>query len=97
MTKDDIAHLGALARLALSPEEMERLPKEIDAIISYVSAVQSIVGTETIEPHVGARYNILRPDEVVEEAGAYTDILLKAAPRREGDYLVINKILQQDE
>jgi len=97
MTKDEVIHLSELARIALSEEEIGRLPKEITAILEYVSTVKEIVGTDTVVPQPGPRHNVMRPDEVIHEPGSFTETLLAAAPRRQGDYLVVNKILQQDE
>lgn len=97
MTKDEVVNLSELARIALSDEEIERLPKEITAILEYVSTVKEIVGTDKVVPQPGPRYNIMRPDKVIHEPGSFTETLLDSAPRRQGDYLVVNKILQQDE
>jgi len=97
MTTEEVLQLSELSRIALTPEEIERLPAEIAAILDYVSAVKDIVGTEAVSPAVGARYNVLRADEATNEPGQYTHVLLAEAPRRSGDYLVVNKILQQDE
>lgn len=97
MTKEEILHLGKLSRVALSSEEVERLPKQIEAILDYVSTVKDIVGTEAVSPKVTPVHNVLREDVVTEVPGSYTESLLNSAPRRDGDFLVVNKILAQDE
>ncbi len=98
MTKEDIVHLSDLARIELSEDEIERLPNQIDTILEYVSEVQQIVQSGTTSASsVGVHYNVLRTDEVLHEPGAETETLLQAAPRRQDNFLVVNKILQQDE
>jgi aspartyl-tRNA(Asn)/glutamyl-tRNA(Gln) amidotransferase subunit C len=97
MTKDEILHLGTLSRIALSPTEVETLSTQIDAILQYVSTVKDIVSDKAPEPNVGARYNVLRPDEITNKPGKYTERLLEALPQREGQYMLVKKILNQDE
>lgn len=95
MTKEEVLHLSELARIELTEVEIERLPNEIAAIVEYVGTIKEIIGTETVAPSPGARYNVLRPDIVTHEPGTDTETLLAAAPRRQDDFLVVNKIIQQ--
>jgi len=98
MTKDEILHLGTLSRIALLPAEVDKFSTEIDAILEYVSTVKNIVADDSsTEPIVGARYNVLRADEVTNEPGEYTEKLLRAMPKRDGQYMLVKKILNQDE
>jgi len=98
MTKEDIVHLSDLARIELSEDEIERLPHQIDTILEYVSEVQQIVEAGSVKAlDIGVHYNMLRADEVLHEPGRETETLLQAAPRRQDNFLVVNKILQQDE
>ncbi len=97
MTNEEIIHLGRLARIALAPGEVAVLRTEIDAILSYVSTVKNIAGDTTSAPLVGARFNVLRPDVIQNESGQFTDVLLAAMPKRDGQYLSVKKILNQPE
>ncbi|PIR98875.1 hypothetical protein COT87_02480 [Candidatus Collierbacteria bacterium CG10_big_fil_rev_8_21_14_0_10_44_9] len=98
MTKDEILHLGTLSRIALSPAEVDKFSTEIDTILEYVSTVKNIVANDVgNEPMVGARYNVLRSDRVTNEPGEYTEKLLNAMPQRDGQYMLVKKILNQDE
>jgi len=66
--------------------------------LEYVSTVKNIVADDSsTEPIVGARYNVLRADEVTNEPGEYTEKLLRAMPKRDGQYMLVKKILNQDE
>ncbi|GAA1475395.1 Asp-tRNA(Asn)/Glu-tRNA(Gln) amidotransferase subunit GatC [Corynebacterium felinum] len=54
ISRDEVAHLAKLARLALSDEELDRFAEQIDGIISNVSAVQKVaaLGVEPMShPH----------------------------------------------
>jgi aspartyl-tRNA(Asn)/glutamyl-tRNA(Gln) amidotransferase subunit C len=97
MTKEEILHLGTLSRLALTDSEAEGFTKEIDAILEYVSQVTTIAGDDTDAKVVGPIYNVLRADNITVEPGSYTEILLAAAPHREGKFVAVQKILDQSE
>ncbi|PIW96954.1 hypothetical protein COZ82_02195 [Candidatus Kaiserbacteria bacterium CG_4_8_14_3_um_filter_38_9] len=98
MTKEEILHLGTLSRLALLPAEVEKFSTEIDAILAYVSKVKDIIADDEIKGSVlGARFNVLRPDVVTNQPGEYTEKLLASLPQREGQFMRVMKILNQDE
>lgn len=100
MTHDDITHLGNLSRIALTSAEVTDFTHEIDAILAYVSVVTTIAASGNsakATPHVGVRYNVLRPDQITETAGSHTEALLAAMPALEGQYLSVKKILQQSQ
>ena len=49
ITRDEVAHLAALSRLALSDEELDHLAPQLNQIISAVARVQE-VAAEGIPP-----------------------------------------------
>ena len=96
ITKKDILHLAELSRITVSEDEVGTLQSEVNDIITYVGAIQSLTATGETK-QVGARYNVLRSDEVTNEPGEYTDDLLKAAPAvDEKGYVQVKQILSQD-
>ena len=96
MTKEEILHLGTLARMQLSDTEAEKLRGELEDIIGYVSAVDSVVKEGALLKKVGALHNVFREDEVTNTPGEYTQALLNEMPERDGDYLKVKKILNPD-
>ena len=98
MTKEEIEHLAQLSRIALTPEEIEAFLKEIASILEYVGAVNAISGEgQPVTPQVDGHYNVFRTDEITNTPGMYTEVLLAAMPEREGRFMKVKKILQQDE
>ena len=95
MNKEDIQHLGSLARIKISPEEMEIFSKDIPAILDYVSTIKKISSEKTVA-EVGVRYNVLRKDEVLNEPDSFSENLLAEMPKTEGRFLVVKKILNTD-
>ena len=64
ITRDEVAHLARLSRLALSEEELDHLAPQLEAIIASVAQVQE-VAAEGIPPttHATGLVNVFRADE----------------------------------
>jgi aspartyl-tRNA(Asn)/glutamyl-tRNA(Gln) amidotransferase subunit C len=94
MKREDVAHLATLARIELSETELAKLPDELSSIVAYVSAITDIAGDEAdTAPQLGARYNVFRKDEVINEPGVYADALIAEMPDKDGRYMKVKKIL----
>jgi aspartyl-tRNA(Asn)/glutamyl-tRNA(Gln) amidotransferase subunit C len=95
ITRDEVAHLARLSRLALSDEELDHLAPQLDQIISSVAQVQE-VAADGIPPTTQATGidNVYRDDEPVpcltpEEA-------LRAAPAVELQRFKVPRILVEE-
>lgn len=86
----DVAKLAQLARIKVSPAEEEKLAKDIDSILSYVSTIENVNARDE-EP--SGLVNVMREDGKPHAPGAYSDILLAALPRREGNHAAVKKII----
>lgn len=63
VTKEEVKHLGWLARIELSDEEIERYTSQIEEIIKYLDKLDTIP-LEQVKPIVTSRkFADLRPDE----------------------------------
>ena len=67
ISRDQVAHLAKLARLALSEEELQQFAGQIDDIVGHVSAVQN-VDAGGVEPmsHPHSIMTTMREDVVVK-------------------------------
>lgn len=93
MDKEKVLGLAKLARISLSEDEAEKLSREFEAILGYVSEVRSIKPTdEEGEPSLYVK-NVLRGDSVPHESGIYTEKILNLAPERKDNYFKVKKIL----
>ena len=86
--RDEVLHVARLARLALTEEELDRLGRELNAILEAVGKVSEL-DLDDVEPtsHPLALVNVWAEDEPrpclpVEEA-------LANAPEREGSYFKV--------
>jgi aspartyl-tRNA(Asn)/glutamyl-tRNA(Gln) amidotransferase subunit C len=67
ITRDDVAHLARLSRIALTDAELDHLAPQLDQIITAVAQVQE-VAAEGIPPtsHATGLTNVFRADEPVQ-------------------------------
>jgi aspartyl-tRNA(Asn)/glutamyl-tRNA(Gln) amidotransferase subunit C len=95
ITRDEVAHLARLARLALSDEELDHFAVQLDQIISAVARVQEVTA-EGIPPtsHAVPLTNVLRPDLIVPPLGAQA--ALAAAPAVAEQRFRVPRILAED-
>ena len=96
ITKEQIQHLGTLARIRLDDADVEKLESDMNDIVEYVSRIDAAVGDRALEKTVGVVYNVFREDEVTCTPGAHTDDMLAEMPERDGQYLRVKKILNPD-
>ena len=91
ITREDVAHLARLARLAVTEDEIDLFAGQLDAILDVVAPVGEI-GDE-VEPtsHVVPLTNVLRADEVVPSLDR--EAALAGAPRAEDGRFRVPRIL----
>ena len=96
ITRDEVAHLARLSRLALSDAELDQFAGQLDVIISAVARVQE-VAADGIPPmtHAVPVVNVFRDDTVVPPLGAAA--VLGQAPAAEAGRFRVPRILAEDE
>ncbi len=91
--KVDVAALAKLARLEVSEGELAKLEKEIPAILDFVETIQKAhVSAEAQPPELR---NVMRADENPHKSGEFTDVLLEAAPARDGDRIAVKQVISR--
>ncbi len=95
ITRDEVAHLARLSRLALGEEELDHLAPQLDQIISSVARVQEVTA-EGIPPtsHALPITNVYREDEIVPCLPR--DVVLSQAPAVEQERFKVPRILDED-
>jgi len=95
ITRDEVAHLARLARLALSEQELDHFAGQLDVIIASVARVQE-VAAEGIPPmtHAVPVVNVYR-DDVVDPC-LTAEQALSGAPAAEQDRFRVPRILTED-
>jgi aspartyl-tRNA(Asn)/glutamyl-tRNA(Gln) amidotransferase subunit C len=97
VSKDDVKKLAELSRIELSDEEVTKMQGEIDSILEYVDVIQKVELPDGVSPspHLDLE-NVMREDGEPHEGGVYTEIMLSQAPKRNGDFLEVKKIIGGD-
>ncbi|MDP4503016.1 Asp-tRNA(Asn)/Glu-tRNA(Gln) amidotransferase subunit GatC [Nonomuraea sp. NBC_00507] len=95
ITRDEVAHLARLSRLALTDDELEHYATQLDAIIEAVAKV-SEVAAEDVPPssHALPLTNVFRADEVRQSLTP--EQALAGAPAVEGDRFQVPRILGEE-
>ncbi|KKU49281.1 asparaginyl/glutamyl-tRNA amidotransferase subunit C [Candidatus Uhrbacteria bacterium RIFCSPLOWO2_12_FULL_46_10] len=95
LTREEVKHIAALARLELTEDEITRYQKELARILDYVGQLQE-VDTAGIEPtaQVTGLVNRLREDKSILVDEEARKCLLSAAPDREGDYFKVKAVFE---
>ncbi|WP_376752345.1 Asp-tRNA(Asn)/Glu-tRNA(Gln) amidotransferase subunit GatC [Corynebacterium flavescens] len=92
ISRDEVAHLAKLSRLALSEEELAQFAKQIDEIVGAVSAVRN-VDAEGVEPmsHPHSIQAPMREDKIVRTLNA--EQALDQAPAVQDGRFAVSQIL----
>ena len=91
ITVEDIKNLASLARIEINEDEVGKMTSEIDSIFGYINTIKDAkVAEEKVAPKLR---NIMRDDVVTNKPNEYKEKILKNAPKKEGNYLKVKKIL----
>ena len=92
ITREDVEHVARLARLALTPDEVEQLAGELGLILDHAGDVAALdLGDVEPTAHPLPLINVLRADEVRPTLDR--DEVLAAAPETEGGRFRVPRIL----
>jgi aspartyl-tRNA(Asn)/glutamyl-tRNA(Gln) amidotransferase subunit C len=95
ITRDEVAHLARLSRLALTDAELDHYATQLDAIIESVAKVAE-VAAEDVPPssHALPLTNVFRPDEV--QPCLTPEQALSGAPAVEDNRFRVPRILGEE-
>ncbi len=92
LSKAQVEHIARLARLNLTPEEIERYTTELTVILDYIDQLKS-VNTEGVEPQnqfITAE-NVFRED--IAEPSLPREKALANAPQQDGEFFLVPKVI----
>ncbi len=96
LSRDEVAHLARLARLAVTDEELDRFAGQLGAVLDAVARVGE-AAAEDVPPmtHAVPMTNVTRPDEVTPCLPR--DEVLAQAPAAEDGRFRVPRILGEEE
>ena len=96
ITSDVVSHLATLARIALTPDEIEKLTGELGAIVDSVAKVSEVATADIpATSHPIPLTNVYRPD--VPGVTLTTEQALSGAPEHDGSRFQVSAILGEDQ
>lgn len=98
ISKEEVKKLADLARLSVPEEELDKLAKDLESILVYVSELKNAPVLETSAGEAEANLiNVLREDANPHEPGIYTPDLVKAFAKARENYLSVKPILSKND
>ena len=96
ISRDEVAHLARLARLALTDGELDSFAGQLDAILAHVGQIQAVdvTGVEATDNPL-KDLNVTRPDTVLPSLAQ--DEALAAAPNAVDGRFAVPRILGEAE
>ena len=96
LSRQELAHLARLARLAVTDEELDLFAEQLDVILDAVARVGE-AAAEDVTPttHAVPMTNVMRPD--VTTPSLPRDVVLAGAPAAEDDRFRVPRILGEEE
>lgn len=93
LSPEQVLHIARLARVGLTPEEVDRFATQLSGILDHFEAL-SAVNTEGVEPtaHPLPLANVMRSDEVTPSLPR--DAVLANAPETEDGLLRVRAVLE---
>lgn len=95
-TPEDVLKLASLARISLSEETLGEFVQEFEGILAYVSALESLNLPQNEVLKADVVHNVFREDEGPHETGLYTQKIIEAFPKKEGNLLKVKQILSHE-
>lgn len=92
ITPEEVSHVANLARLRLSPEEVETMARQLHDILTYVAKLNEL-DTRGITPttHAISIVNAFREDEV--KPSLDREKTLANGPQQDGEFFVVPRVI----
>jgi len=92
ITNENVERVARLARLDLSPGEIETMTRQLDTILSYVAKLDELDTADIdVTTHTQSMVNAFRDDAVLPSLPR--EKALAAAPRQNGEAFVVPRII----
>ena len=89
----DVKYVAHLARLALTPEEEQKIGAQLESVLQYIEKLKE-VDVSAVEPtaHAFPLVNVTRPDEV--QPSLSNEEALQNAPAKANGLFMVPKIVE---
>lgn len=95
-TTEEVKKLASLARIRLADAELEKFTSEFDAILAYISQLETLNVSTGRGSERPALHNVMRDDTEPHATGIHTEKLAAQFRAREGDALSVKQIITHE-
>ncbi|MCX6721749.1 MAG: Asp-tRNA(Asn)/Glu-tRNA(Gln) amidotransferase subunit GatC [Candidatus Staskawiczbacteria bacterium] len=92
ISKEEVLRIAKLARLELSDKEVEKMQKDLSAILDYFALLKKAPKLSKAQI-ASAKVLSLRRDEIISQNREVVEKLIDAAPDKKDDYIKVKTIL----
>ena len=94
LSKEEVQHIAALARIGIKEAEVEKYQKDISAVLDYFKKLEEL-DTDQVLPigHITGRTNSYRADSHEEFGQLGREAILKNAPETKDGSIKVKSIL----
>jgi aspartyl-tRNA(Asn)/glutamyl-tRNA(Gln) amidotransferase subunit C len=93
ITREEVLQVARLARLSLSPAEVDKMKEQLGSILSYIRQLDRLDTSGVVPTSHAVEMGTPFRDDSVERFGEKEEIL-KNAPDREEDFFRVPRIIE---
>jgi aspartyl-tRNA(Asn)/glutamyl-tRNA(Gln) amidotransferase subunit C len=96
LKKADVEHVAKLAKLNLTPDEVEKFKAQLSDILGYINKLNE-VNTDDVEPtsQTTGLVNVTRKDKLRKEVGLTQKQTLSGTKKSHNGYFVVPMVLEE--
>jgi len=94
ISKDVVKHIAKLARLELTEQEVEKMQKDMTAILDYFNVLQKVKSSRMeSETKAVEIEKVTRKDVATERSNRLVNDILAQVPARKDEYIKVKQVL----
>lgn len=93
IARDEVSHVARLARLALSPDDADRLGEQLGNILGYIRQLDRLDTRDVVPTSHAVEMGTPFRDDAVRPFGD-REAILANAPDRDGDFFRVPRIIE---
>jgi aspartyl-tRNA(Asn)/glutamyl-tRNA(Gln) amidotransferase subunit C len=90
ISKEEVLHIAKLARLELADREVEKMQKDLSAILDYFDLLKK--APKPAKSEVAGDLSATRKDEILLKNPSVAQKIIAAAPDKKDDYIKVKAI-----
>ena len=93
INREEVIKIAKLARLELTEEEIEKMQKDMSAILDYFEILKKAEKVSEDLSNKNSKTNTLREDKVLPKSSSLANNLVAKSPERKDEYIKVKQVL----